>query len=227
MKIVDSMGNELESGETLQQLQDAEILQSKPRKRTPKPKQYSAGETARGGPSQMHDEEQVLKDLTTAVQVAVEAMPTPLDQDALIRECMHILRHERTGAIWKLMGFDASWGRWEFDRVNGKDSPAAKWFAKEGLAPLHKFMTEQFGEIMNKKAEQFREQIRPQILKQIDDLIKSTRIGSYEINRRLEAVVNEEIKAAVEARRQDIKDHVLRNMHIDPENYRGHKKDRW
>lgn len=175
---------------------------------------------------ELHDEKQVLQDITAAVKAAVEAMPTPLNMDEIVRDAMKVLRSERTNAVWALLGLENKWGKWEIDHCNGRESPVSRWVNSEGVAPIKAFMDEHLGDILEKKKEEFRKQIRPNIAKQLDGHMRAAMELGYQTRREFESVLLEEIKAAVQERRTEIRSAVLQNMNIDPENYRV-KKERW
>lgn len=186
---------------------------------TRKPKEHKLSEL------DMYDAEQ-RRTVTEAVKAAVGALPCQLDASQIVEQAMRILRSEQSNALWVMLGMSDRWDsrKWEFDNCNGRKGAIENWIEDNCLNELGDFMRKELGEVLEAKKEEFRKNIRPTIMKEVDDRIKGISKTPWEIVRMFEGIQQEVIKEVIKESREEIRAEVLKTLNIDPANYKEAKK---
>lgn len=161
--------------------------------------------------------------LAKAVKAAVAELPCTIDVDNVVAHAMRVLRSEQSNAIWVMLGLEDKWGKWEFDNCNGRKGVIEGWIRDNCMSQLSEFMQSELGEILELKKEQFRAEIRKDLLREVDNMIKNISKVPWETRRAFEEIQSQEVRKIVAEKQEEIRAEVLRAMSIDPEKYRAAK----
>lgn len=169
-------------------------------------------------------EEQQYEALSKAIKAAVAEMPCQLDVDGIVQHAMRVLRSEQSNALWVMLGLEDKWGKWEFDNCNQRKGQIEGWIRDNCMNELSKFMQSELGEILEQKKAQFRAEVRKDLLREVDGMIKGIGKVPWETKRMFENIQAEVVKEVLAERREEIRAEVLKAMSIDPEKFKETKK---
>ena len=143
--------------------------------------------------------EQVRAAMDTALQEHV----SELDLDSFTKALLVDLNKQKANVIWRLLGLDDSWGKWQVDHCNGRTSPITNYLTSASEGTIREWVNDAVAEIIAEERTKVQSKIKAALRKDFAD-----RSSGYDMNRiirdHVDAVMRDVVKIETDALRAEI-----------------------
>lgn len=115
---------------------------------------------------------QLAAELNDKAEAALRAAVTELDTDKFVASVIGRLRQHQNNAIWKLLGLEDRWGKWEVDHCNGRSSPITQYLSSAVEPTVRDWVNQAVREVIETDGEVMRTQVLGALRKEIEDRYK-------------------------------------------------------
>ena len=149
----------------------------------------------------MSEERQTLiASLRTKAEDAVsESLRKQLDTGLFTKEMLRELKERQGDVVWKLLGLDNRWGKWEVDHCNGRTSPITNYLTEATRGVVESWINEAVTEVLTENGEKLRALAKKAVQKEVrENLERRIQRHAYEVmDKRAAAIASEIVEQAM------------------------------
>lgn len=124
--------------------------------------------------------ETLIAEARAKIATAMSTTVQELDTDKFAAACVKQLKARQSDVIWKLLGLDDRWGKWEVDHCNGRNSRITEYLSQASKARIEEWLNQAIAETLNSTPAPITKALRDEVRRRYQSTLNRTLLEAAE-----------------------------------------------